>query len=66
MSFLYRTVPALRTTVRPSTRLFSTTIAQRNAADDIKNAIKKPFKAVDDAVSPQLVKGLDKVGTLSL
>lgn len=60
MSFLQRTTPLLRTTLRQqTTRCFSTTLAQNNA---IKDAAKK----VDRTVSDQLVKGIDKGGTSSL
>lgn len=62
MSFLSRTAPALRTSTisltSQSTRLFSTSLAQRNA---IKDAAKK----VDRTVSDQLVKGIDKGSTSS-
>jgi hypothetical protein len=60
MSFLYRSTPALRTSTisltSQSTRLFTTSLAQRNV---VKDAAKK----VDRTVSDQLVKGIDKGST---
>ena len=60
MSFLYRSTPVLRTTTASltsqSTRLFSTTLAQRNV-------VKDTAKKVDRTVSDQIVKGIDKGST---
>lgn len=60
MSFLSRTTPMLRTSTvsltTQSTRLFATSLAQRNV-------VKDTAKKVDRTVSDQLVKGIDKGST---
>jgi len=62
MSFLYKTTPAIRTTVRSSVarsspRLFSTSILQQKSATD---TVKDGLKSVDRAVSDVAVAGIDK------
>lgn len=60
MSFLYRGTPVLRTSTASltsqSTRLFTTSLAQRNV-------VKDTAKKVDRTVSDQIVKGIDKGST---
>jgi len=62
MSFLSKTTPLLRTTIRSSTlrsspRLFSTSIVQQKSAAD---SVKDGLKSVDRAVSDVAVAGIDK------
>lgn len=59
MSFLYRTTPVIRSAVRPSSRLFSTSIAQRKS---ITETAADAAKAVDRKVSDAAVSGIDKGG----
>ncbi|EXJ84914.1 hypothetical protein A1O3_05589 [Capronia epimyces CBS 606.96] len=66
MSFLSRTTPLLRTTVRASalqqsSRLFSTAVVHQKSATE---AVKDGLKKVDRAVSDVAVAGIDKTAEL--
>lgn len=68
MSFLYKTTPVIRTTIRStvarsSTRCLSTTVVQHKSATD---TVKDGLKTVDRAVSDVAVAGIDKGGLLAL